>query len=490
MLSTPRWCLAAVIAVALAATPGFANTTEVEARLVEIDLREWVSRQFGSFFGLAASSLRVVAQGDVLALELPFGGPIAEGAVSLVPGSISLMLKPLEGGRYAVENAHVSMPLSARVAKGPKGTPSEMTVNVSEQSVRGTIDPSLATTSTLDTRLLEYDVAIQADGGRQLSHADIVTSHSVWQPAGAGRVNMNGESVIEGYITTEQGPDGKPTRLSVDRIRVTGGVDQFDFTRLGAANRAFQELIGLAGGSGPRSGKVPLSPPQKAALRTVIGELGVVFQSLRSEQVWENARLQVGDQSGSLRRMALGFSMSAPNGVAEIRFPILLEGFDSPQIPPGPMRDVLPRGLSLTPRLSGLSKAGLLDLLSRAAVASPDRFDFETAADELLEQGRLSLGIEDFAIQIGPMKLSGEGAIEIAPGRQFSGEAKIRANGLDALIRRANAIPDLKPALPVLIFLKGIGRQDGREVVWYINYADREILVNDTNLSDMLPASR
>jgi hypothetical protein len=490
MLSKPRWSLAVLLAGALLAGPAAADPTEADARAVDTDLRAWLTRQFGTLVDVAALPLRVVAQGDALALDIPFGGVVGQGGASFAPATFKAKLKPLEGGRYAVEDAQLSMPWTAKVASGPKGLPSAMTLNIAEQSVRGIVDPSLATTSTLDTKLRGYDVTVETNGGRQTSHIDGLTSHSVWQPAGGGRVNMTGESVMERYTTADRMPDGKPTLLTVDRIRVTGGVDKVDFDRIGFANRAMLELTGLAGSGPALSDKTPLTARQKATLRTLIGELAAVFEALRSEQVWENARLQIGDQSGSLRRVTMGFSMAAPKGIAEARFPIALEGFDSPQIPPGPMRDVLPRSLSLTPRLSGVSKAALLDMLTRAVDAGPDDFNFDEAADALLEQGKLALGIDDLAIEVGPMKLTGEGEVEVGPAREITGEAELRATGLDALIRRANTTPELKMAAPALIFLKGIGRQDGKDTVWHITYADRELMVNDTNVSDLMPAGK
>ena len=70
---------------------------------------------------------------------------------------------------------------------------------------------------------------------------------------------------------------------------------------------------------------------------------------------------------------------------------------------------------------------------------------------------------------------------------RHSAKAELRATGLDALIRRANAVPELKIAAPVLIFLKGIARQDGNESVWAISYVDRKMVVNDTDLSGLMP---
>lgn len=489
--SLPQWIGRAVLTATLFATAAHADTTADQARTLDGQIRSWIGTQLGALVDVAALPLRIVAQGDLLLLDVPFGGDIGQGAAAVSPGAVSVKLKPLEGGRYSVEDARITSPLSLRATDGPKGAPTAMSMAIAEQTTRGIIDPNFATTSSLTTKFGGYVVTVDTPNGRQSSTINTATSHQVWQPAGDGRVNATGESVLEGYSTSDTMPDGTPTRLTVERVRVSAGADKFDFARLGFVLRSGLELTGVSSGGAtklPADGA--LTPQQKVNLRQLIGELGALFESVRSEQVWENARLQMGPNGGSLRKLAMGFSMGAPKGMIEARFPIAVEGFDSPQIPPGPLRDVLPRSVSLTPRVSGVSKAALMTLLTDAVDAAPDTSGLEQAADTLLAAGSAAFGIDDLAFDIGPMKVTGSGELLVGPAREVTGEAEIRATGLDALIRRANATPDLKAAAPVLIFLKGIGRQDGQAMVWAITYADKELMVNDTNISDMMPQGR
>ena len=69
----------------------------------------------------------------------------------------------------------------------------------------------------------------------------------------------------------------------------------------------------------------------------------------------------------------------------------------------------------------------------------------------------------------------------------YTAVAHVTATGLDTLIRRANTTPELQQAAPVLIFLKGIGLQDGDRVVWDVSYAGKTLLVNGTDMSQMMP---
>ena len=114
----------------------------------------------------------------------------------------------------------------------------------------------------------------------------------------------------------------------------------------------------------------------------------------------------------------------------------------------------------------------------------------EIAGDSmaLLAANPVALAIEDLLLDIGPMRLKGEGSVDVSSPDDINGRAELRATGFDALIRRANAVPELKVAAPVLIFLKGIAKHEGNETVWQITYADKKMMVNDTDLSDLMPS--
>ena len=69
----------------------------------------------------------------------------------------------------------------------------------------------------------------------------------------------------------------------------------------------------------------------------------------------------------------------------------------------------------------------------------------------------------------------------------MSGELELRLSGLDALLRTLRQVPEAAVAVPVLLMLKGLGEASGNETVWRIEYADRKVTVNGTDLSDMIP---
>ena len=186
--------------------------------------------------------------------------------------------------------------------------------------------------------------------------------------------------------------------------------------------------------------------------------------------------------------LACGGIERVVDGALQANMPISAEGLDLGELVKGPLKDVLPRRISLTPTIGGIDKEGLFALLRQAVDGKlADPAAWQAAAEQLLINNPVTLGIDDLSADFGVAKLEGAGEIEVASMTEVTGRAELRATGLDALIRRANATPELKMVAPMLIFLKGIGEPDGKEMVWRVAFSDGKLTVNDTQLSDMMP---
>ena len=83
---------------------------------------------------------------------------------------------------------------------------------------------------------------------------------------------------------------------------------------------------------------------------------------------------------------------------------------------------------------------------------------------DLLRKGPLAIGLDDLSLDMGPAKLHATGSVQVASASpdDITGQAAIEVAGLDALIQQTSAVPMAAQAAPVLIFLKGIGKQDRR----------------------------
>lgn len=487
-------CVVVLAAGLMHAAPARAEVTPEQAAALETQIRGFIARQVGAVLNASALSLHATPAGDSVKLELPLGGPMMRGLIESSKGAWTARVKPLDAGRYAIEDMRLTSPLTFSLPRsGPrpgKEKAGSVTIKLDEQENSGLLDTTLATRSNFDVKLRGYSVTVDGKEGPRTSHIDLVTSNSVWLPKGGARVDVTTDLAAEKYTIANRMPDGSTVNVSADRLIGSTTMDNLDFDRFGAlmqSTAAFGALVDGTTKVAPDNA-ARLTPAQRAMLRTMLGNLGELMDAMSSNQTMENMRVTAAGQTGTLRRLSLGFAAAAPGGMLEMRLPMALEGIDSPLIPQGAMREMLPKLVSLVPKIGGVPKAELMAILQRALDAdTPDTDALQAALGEMVEKSPIVVGVEKLAIELGLASLRGGGEVKLSGADDIHGEGEFRMTGLDALIRRANTAPELKMAAPALIFLKGIGKADGRDMVWHITYADKALIVNDTNMTEMMP---
>lgn len=470
---------------ALALMPVQPRAQPADAEALRGALQAWMTTWTGGLLPtLPAISAR--PDGEAVLLELPFGGNLPDAAVTLSPGALTARVHPLDAGRWAIDDLQAPPSVTLTIpAPGPAQPPGRATTTLSfgKQTVSGVFDPTLASESHLDATIDGYSVAIANPASSSNSHIDRLTSHNRWTPSGPDRVSMTSDSELSGYTMhgTNPAPRGgkpMPFTLSMQRIRTRGLADDVDFA---AFRRGLVALFALAHENG---GGKPTSA-QMERVRTMIAAFAETLGGLDSEQEWQGVAFTSNGQSGSLRRVALGVSMHAADGKFQTRLPLALEGFESKAITDPALRDLLPRSLSLTPRLAGLSVPALRAALDRLAQAGDTKPDMMAETLGILAASPVDLAIDDLAFDIGPMRVTGTGSLSITAPDDTQGTAELRATGLDDLLRRARGQPALKQAVPFLIFLKGIAEPEGDAEVWKLTWQDGALSVNGTELSDL-----
>lgn len=488
--------LLAATAITPAARAQTAPVSAEQAKVVESNIRAWLTAQIGTAVDVSALPLQVIAEADSYQLEVPFGGKFAGGAVDVSEGRVTLRVKQLDDHRWSIEDFRLPSPWTFSVDKSLQDASKEglsgMTFKIDNQDTHGVLDTSLATTSTLDTKIKGYAVTVQGKQGPQTTRVDALTSHMAWQPTPDGLLTMTGQSTLDGYTAATVLPDGQKLAIDVGHLRASMTANGVAMAGLGTMIHSAAALVASAQAMKASGAPTPDGIPEadKATVKTLVKALGGVLGALTTDTAYEDVKVDVGGQGGSLHKLSIGFDMAAPKGRAEIAWRIGLEGLASPMIPAGVYRDYLPRRIALTPHIGGIPKQDLIDLVLKA-IDDPDLADnFMQVASGLLEKGPLMLGVRDIALDLGPARLSGGGGVKVASVDDFSGAGEFRATGLDELIKRANSTPELKQAAPALIFLKGIGHQEGKATVWKIRYAGDKLFVNDNDMSAMVPGGK
>lgn len=499
----------------LLAGPALAEPPPVTAegaQQIEQGVKAWLEGLIGPVADVSGFPLKVEAGDADYRLELPLGMTLGEGAVVLGEGALTARVKPLDDHRWAIQALQMPSPWSLRFdpklsgemttrkkgEAGPAGGAAhglrDMVVKIDEQDVHGVFDPTLASPSRLDVRMSGYStLSRDQDGSTQSTRIGQLTGHTTLQPGADGLMTLTTVSSAEHYAIEGMLPDGKAMAITIGRGRSTMTATGMDMAALRRLVHSVSEIAAAIreeqaqGGMRARPKGVPEADRPMA--RAVVRAVGAMLVGMTGEASYDDIKLSVAGKGGSLHRIAVGFDMAAPKGKGELGWRIALDGFDSAEIPPGAIRELIPHHLTFSPRVAGIPKEDL-EALALRAIDDPESVgDFMTVAGELLNKGPLRVGIENIGFDLGPAKVSGGGGVEIVSPAEFTGGADFRMTGLDALIRKANTTPELKQAAPMLIFLKGIGRQEGDATMWKVRYADNKLMVNDTDMSAMMPGS-
>jgi len=463
--------------------------SEAGAAAIDAALRDWAARMLGGTVDTAAMPLSVAAQDEAYRMELALGGSFFDDMLVLDDGMLAATVKPLEEGRWAILGASLPSKLRGEVRESPGAAPSTLAIGIESQQTTGTIDPALATTSTFSTEITGYTTERRSAEGVQSSRIGRMTGQAEWQPAGPGRVNIRGNSLVEDYSGTSPLPGGSQMTVAIERMTGLTRIENFDVESLAPLLRTAFALGATARADGKPAARPPGTAEEKTLARELLGQVFALLDSFETEQRYTGITLDAGPlMSGSLRRLEVGFALSAPAGQSGFSLRLAMEGLETKLIPEGAWRDIVPHRVALSPNVSGIPKEALLDYLRQAIDTEGANIEEETM--RLLGANPVTVGVDDLLVALGPMRLTGGGSVELVNAVEATGRAELRATGLDELIRHANAKPELKMATPVLIFLKGIGRQKGAETIWTITYSDSKMVVNDTDLSDLMPSGR
>jgi hypothetical protein len=128
------------------------------------------------------------------------------------------------------------------------------------------------------------------------------------------------------------------------------------------------------------------------------------------------------------------------------------------------------------------------DLLHMASLASENKDPYPADIAALFSHGGITGGIDSMAVDVAGAKFTGSGQV-VATGPTpdaVSGTATVTAENYDALMQKVMAMPALaQQAVPVMVFIKGIGRNVDNRLVWDISYKDNKVLINNVDLTAM-----
>jgi hypothetical protein len=469
-----------MIAVAIMAAPTARAqpVTQDQAKALETQLRSWVAGLISPKIDLTTMPIHILPDGDHYRLEQPIAGTWGTTGITITGAPITASIKPLAGNRWAIDNLLPPSPLTVKLTGEKPERNGDLTQTVDKQEMHAILDPSLATTSSYDLKMAGITRVIHTAMGMQTDTIARATAHGVMTPKDGKGMSLQSESTLEGYASSHPASNGTPITIAADRVHTSGVIEQFSFSRMGEVLRV-TSAIGVLGKDH--------SLATKALAQQLLLALADLFVSADGETTVDGLHVDANGHATSVKKVTVTTGFGAPAGKADLHLKLSADGIDSPDIS-SPFREYLPHHVAISPRISGVPKATLVKFL-QDAIDNRDspRADGRQAMAKLLKDGPLTLGLDSLGLDLGPAVLAGTGKLDVTSPTEVSGEADIHMTGLDALIRKVNTVPQLRMAATVLVFLKGLGAQDGNDTEWAIKYADNKLTVNDTDMSSMIP---
>ena len=545
-----RALLATSLALGLAASPVHAaDVTPADAEDVARQLHGWFAATLGPNVKLPPDLVRVSAEGTRYRVALPWPFPVLrmqDEAGAPTEALFSAVIHKLDGTSWAIDAlrmpaligltpeaaASLAGPADAAPKAQPEKTPAEKTpsgntpaapraeLRIREYSGTGMLDTALNAESRIDTAMqgLSFEAAsLGAPGNGSRMTIDRATNQVLLRPNAAGGTDIVQNATIEGYASTSHDGANGEVRVNARRVSLQGEIGALMLPQIGTLLRAMIQLgvdsatpapvtASAPGTATEKPGAAPLQvvspgvspvpPPtvpqgapgtdaNRATLRAVFAALKSILAGMTVEETIEGLAIEAQGQRGSVERTVFALGGGAPNGKLRAHVELGMDGLAMPSLPPQ-FSELVPRAFAVRPTIGNIDVAALTAIAEAAAAPNADPGMLTAQLMGLLAQGGVDLGIERLTLEMGPARLAGKAAITVTGPMTAKGTAEITMTGFDALMDKAQKMPDATAAIPVFALLRGLARAEKEKLVWRIVLAeDMKVTVNGVDITKL-----
>jgi hypothetical protein len=456
-----------------------------QAQALQQQLKDWLAGLLGPAVTLPDLPWRITGEHDHYAIAWPIPGLASPAGEAAMTANV----RPLDGGRWSIDEVTIppsgTLTIALREAgEAGKSVPVDMQFSVGRQDTHGTIDPGLATASTMHTDIGDMVIASNSAKQRQEQRINRYRADTSLTPTQDGRLDLTMNASVDGWKSASQINSATPVAIGIESMRAAGRVNGVNRDRVAGLLAATGGLIGaLPPGIPSKSDALPA--PARAQLRLLIESLQDMLTSVSLEETLDGLQVEIAGMGGmSMKHFLLGFGGESPDGRLHAWIDIGLDELASPSLPPK-VAAYLPHHAEIRPSLSGILAADLHKLALDATEEGADSTSLAPDIDAIFSHGDINLGLETLSFDLGPAKVEGTGHATVASPGSWHGEAHLVATGFDELTTQARSNPDLQQALPVLVMLRGLAKPDGERLVWDIVSDGPTLTVNGLDLSQL-----
>jgi hypothetical protein len=359
-------------------------------------------------------------------------------------------------------------------------------MRIRAQSASGVYDTSLTTESRFEWRHegITYVARDLGAKGEDRSSIDLSTGVTTMKPNGSGGLTVRTEASMEGYNALTNTAMG-PMRMVMKRVRMAGELNALMTAQFTSIVQTVVSLAMDAQAADPKADPKAKEAAGRAGLRQVIAALKGIMGGMTLEETIEGIEVEMMGQQGSAGKLVLNIGGAAPSDKFKAFLEIGLDALKIPALPPQ-YTDFVPRGIVLRPSVGNIDGKAMTALAEQAAADNADHAALEAKLKDLLTKGGTELGMERLVIDLGFARLQASGSATMVDEDKFKGGGEISMTGFDALMDRAQKMPEAGMAIPVMALLKGLGKAEGDRLVWRLTVSeDQKVLVNGMDITKL-----
>ncbi len=489
-LHTAITASATALALSAAGPVHAQNATPDQAAALKAQITGWLA---GTAPALAAGPgpVLVTPAGDHLDVSVPMrlSGPL-RGEVQLNATART------HDGIWTVTGIRNKLPATFTfdmpVPKGEgkpgraRTTPVVYTVNAQDQDGRIDFDPSFATPSTWSSTMKNFTMLTEGAGVSRASTFAEMSSTSSLIPNGTDRADFKSEATGSGYtLVSKADPDLPAFTFSAAGIHAAATAMGVKRDQAGNLFMALYEIGNLhaqnkAGAQAAQAGVPP------ALLAKALAALQDFGSDMRLQETLDTITVDVIGKTFKLDKMNFAVGGKSDQGLLRSDLELGYAGLKVPDFGMDGLEGLVPTGITINPYITGVTTADLVRVVT-ALNEKKDPSPADMAA--LFSHGGVVTGLDQLSINIAGTSFTGQGKLTMTSPTAMTGTAQLVAENYDTMVQKVSTFPMAAQAMPVLIFLKGIGKADGDKLVWNITYQDGKALINNIDVRSMLGAA-
>jgi hypothetical protein len=473
---------APLFGTALLAVPAYAQTDQAQTGQAA-SLLDALSLISGRMLVPPMTAPEVTHDGDKFHVHIPL-----PKLTSPPNAAIEVTANPLPSGVWDITDLTLP-PAGALTVPGTDGKPpTSLRYTIGQQTVHGQIDPTLAVPSPY--AMAFSDIAFHIDNPESPMDLSVgqLTGEGTISGDGTGHMTTRSHGRADNWHITVTPKTGEPFIATMRSVEATSGIDGLDRARAERLRELLRSVQETRKDTPHEPGKPdPMTPATRQKLLAMLDTSNGLLSAMKVDETFHRMHFQAtGNNTGDIGEMRFAMATQATGDRIGGHFDIALKDMNFTAVPPQFVQYV-PRRVNIDTAISGIPAEALRHVLRDALAEGADPSALQSEAIGLLNQPGAHAGIDTLLIESGPLLVQGNARVKALPDGTAGAEVHLTAHGLDAMLALIQADPKAQQIMPMLFMAKGLGKAEGDNMVWNIDFADGVATVNGVPMGQHPP---